>query len=871
MNTYLKMRPIILKLTFLSLLTSIRIVCFAQLNDNFSDGNFTSVPQWSGNTSDFIINNEKQLQLHATEEGSSTLRTPSALLTNTEWEFRIKLSFSPSSNNNARVYLCSNDANQTNACFLQFGESGSQDAIELFRKQGNNIVSICRGTEGMISSSFDARIKVKYTPEKEWKLYADFNGGSNFALQANAYDNFEPVASFFAIECNYTSSNTENFYFDDFIIQNIIPDTTPPYLIRCSATDENSVELVFNETILPESAEILNNYLLKPLNKHPVAIQPDWITLDRLILDFDINMENGCYYTLQVDGIKDTEGNMMTGQSVDFSWFKPLPFDIVINEIMADPTPKVALPEYEYIELANNTDFEVDLKNWKLYIGNSEKTFGDVAIKPGSFLILAKNNAEEQLGILGDFHGFSSFSLSNAGQELRLYDDNMKLISEVSYTENWYKDPYKNDGGYSIEQTDRYNPCCGSSNWRASVSITGGTPGEENSVFELKNELPVLKEISFVDRDRFNLVFSHIMDTSSVLNPNSYEIDHSIGNPDQAILLNHNPAEVQLILNQEIAVKTTYTLSVTDTLFNCSGLPLFPGVHHSVGIPERAEHNDLVINEILFNPLEGGTDYIELYNRSDKILDLSKIIIGSVFEKYPDPNDTITAYVSCSSTLLFPGEYLLLSANTEAIKNQYLSPNPENFRQVDNLPAFNNDCGIALIMTEEGLVDYLNYDEKMHFPLLNYFKGVSLERLNFNKASSEIDNWHSASEASGFGTPGYRNSQYTDLSEEDDPITTEPEIFSPDGDGYHDLLNIHYNFQSAGNTVSVLIFDTGGNIVRTLINNELCGTRGFFSWDGFNENNKRMKPGIYIVLVKTYNAKGETGTYKKTGVLAIIY
>lgn len=869
MKTYLKKKSNITKITYVILLTSLRIVCFAQLNDNFSDGNFTSAPQWNGNTSNFIINDEKQLQLHAPEAGISTLRTPSGLIMNTEWEFWIKLSFSPSSNNNARVYLCANDNNQTDACFLQFGESGSQDAMELFRKQGNDIVSICRGSEGMISSSFNARIKVKYTPEKEWKVYADFNGGSNFVLQASAYDSFEPVASFFAIECNYTSSNTEKFYFDDFVIQNIIKDTIPPELLKCSAIDKNSTELVFNETIQPESAVILSNYSLQPFNCHPVSVQTDMISMDCLILNFDVNMENGSYYTIQVQGIKDTEGNVMYEQSIDFSWFKPLPFDIVINEIMADPTPRVALPEYEYVELANNTDFEINLKDWKLFIGNSEKVFEDVVIKPGSFLILAKNNAEDELGILGDFCGFSSFSLSNAGQDLKIFDEKMSLISEVSYNENWYNDPSKNYGGYSLEQTDRFNPCGGSSNWKASVSRTGGTPGEENSVFEIKNEVPVIREVSFSDRNKFNLVFSHIMEPSSVLMPGNYVIDHNMGCPDQTILLNNNPTEIQLILAQEIAEKTIYTLTITDTLYNCSGLPLLPGVHHSLGVPENAANNDIAINELLFNPLEGSTDYIELYNCSEKILNLSEFIICSVDEKYPDPNDTITANVSGTSTLFFPGEYLLLARNTESVKKQYFSPHPDNFRQIDDLPDYKSDYGTAIIMNDSGLIDKFTYSEEMHFPLLNYFEGVSLERLNFNKAASEADNWHSASEASGFGTPGYQNSQFTDLSEKKNPITTEPEIFSPDGDGYNDLLNIHYSFQSAGNTVSVLIFDAGGNIIRTLINNELCGTKGFFSWDGLNENNERMKPGIYIILIKTFNTKGETNLYKETGVLAL--
>src|SRR6185503_13450410 len=81
----------------------------AQLQDDFSDGDFTNNPAWNGDASQFLVNTSGQLQLNGPASGTSSLSTPLNLssLDSVEWTFFIRLSFSPSSNNYARVYLTS--------------------------------------------------------------------------------------------------------------------------------------------------------------------------------------------------------------------------------------------------------------------------------------------------------------------------------------------------------------------------------------------------------------------------------------------------------------------------------------------------------------------------------------------------------------------------------------------------------------------------------------------------------------------------------------------------------------------------------------------------------------------------------------------
>ena len=85
-------------------------ILFCQLSDNFEDGDFTSNPSWNGSTDQFIVNSNFQLQLNALAEGNAYLTSTYSSQGITEWHFFIKLSFSPSGNNFARVFLSSDPA-----------------------------------------------------------------------------------------------------------------------------------------------------------------------------------------------------------------------------------------------------------------------------------------------------------------------------------------------------------------------------------------------------------------------------------------------------------------------------------------------------------------------------------------------------------------------------------------------------------------------------------------------------------------------------------------------------------------------------------------------------------------------------------------
>ena len=160
-------------------------VSIAQVQDNFSDGEFSTNPIWGGNTVNFTVNTTKQLQSKTSITGTTYLSTFHNLtnLDSKEWHFWVKLAFSPSTSNYARIYLSASVSDLSlnpSGYYLQLGESGTKDAVRLMKNENGTITEICSGLSGQIAKSFTIGIKVVRNKKGEWKLFVDPTGGENF-------------------------------------------------------------------------------------------------------------------------------------------------------------------------------------------------------------------------------------------------------------------------------------------------------------------------------------------------------------------------------------------------------------------------------------------------------------------------------------------------------------------------------------------------------------------------------------------------------------------------------------------------------------------------------------------------------------------
>ncbi len=856
---------------FLLLLILLPLVAFSQLSEYFDDGNLTKNPAWSGTRNQFVVNVAKQLQLYDSVAGKAWLTTPFQMLPQTEWQVWVKAAFSPSSKNFIRIFLAADSPDITNVSkgyYLQLGEAGSNDAIELFRKTGDTVVSICRGTEGLLSKAFAVRIKVLRDSLGNWQLFADPAGGDSFRKEAEGKDNRYRTSSCFGLYCQYTRSNAKKVFFDDIYAGTPQVDTLPPVLDSILVTSDSTLLLLFSESLDSLSAMQTKDYLLPPDAGKlvDIALSPD---NKNVTLTFTGHLRRNQAYKITVSGITDHAGNSMTGQTFFFVYVKPQSNDVIFNEIMADPTPVVGLPEFEYLELLNQTAVDINLSGWQLMLGKSKKSFGKVILASGGYLILCKKDAQEAFSTYGKTYGFNSFSLTNGGEMLKLFDKKGELISSVQYDNNWYGDNDKAKGGWSLEQINPEDSCSGSANWKAAENNVGGTPGKRNSVFDTQIVPPRISVLQIPDDHTIELSFTQKMDGKLLVNPDFFTISPDVGQIEKS-LVSADHKRVSQRFGEAFDTATIYTLTISGNIQNCMGKAMSGDTTVRFGLPQRVERGDVVINEVLFYPLSGGVDYVELYNRSHKTIDLSTLFLGTVKKSPPNPPDSLFYYLAFHQTLLLPGNYVLLTSSPEKVKVQYATKNPHAFLRVVPFPTFSKDKGSVLLFRQMQKIDAFDYSEKMQYPLLSYTRGVALERVSANGETNNPNNWHSAAESVGFGTPGYRNSQSASVNPDSisGEIDIDPDIFSPDNDGYQDILHIKYKFETSGNTMSITIFNASGQLVRRLVNNDYVGTNGVVLWDGLKDDGTKALVGIYVLYIKIFDKSGRMKQFKKTAVLA---
>ena len=852
------------------------LLSVAQVVDDFSDGDFTHHPTWIGTDSSFMVNSNLQLQSSATSAGEAwlSISVPHAGSSEMEWRFWIREGFSPSGNNYADVWLAADTADlscATQGYFLRFGSAGSQDAIELYRKEGAVETLICKGSDAAIASSFKVAVKVNRDREGYWTVQTDYDNVGNYALESEGFDDVFDPEGYFGFHIKFTVSNAKKFYFDDVYVGPKIIDHDPPELLALEVPDANHLLLTFSET-LAETALDPQHYHILHRSRNDV---PDTVRFDerpsRVLLGFASPLPENTNLQLQVMDVSDPSGNVMTEVVWDFSIYKAAENDVVINEIMADPTPVVGLPEWEYVELFNTTPFPIDLKDWSLWIGTGSKTLPSVQIDPWDYLILCKSDAEQELKSYGNTCGFSSFSIANAGTTLRLFAPDETLVSEVSFNDTWYHDVEKKKGGWSIEQIDPFNPCAGTINWSASVDATGGTPGRENSINSTNATVPNVARVSMLGDNIVMLWFDQQMDRESLKEPSQYVVEELDLHPLEVICNPVESSSLELVFEFGFQEGEVYTL-VLNGMESCSGQPLAPDTRVLFGIPNTIGPGEVLINEILFNPISPGVDYVELYNPSDKTFDLSELKLGVMKESFPNPVDTVLKEIARESRLFMPHSYVLLSTDGYTVSRQYHC-GMENYLDMKSFPSYANAGGVALLISRQGVtVDQMFFSEAMHYPLLKETKGVALERVSWEVSSDQPDNWHSAAEEVHFGTPGYANSMMFDKrKEETDPIgeiILEPKVFSPDGDGFDDNCVFSYLFVTSGQTMNVYVFNVEGQLVRHLVKGALVGMEGSFVWNGLDDRGSRVPMGVYVVVTEVFDMEGGVRRYKNAAVVA---
>jgi hypothetical protein len=357
------------RLTLLLLLIS--TFCAAQITEDFSDGDLNTDPTWLGDTDNFIVNDDFQLQLNAPDAGSSFLYTELTLEDSVEWDIFFDMDFNPSSSNRLRLYLAIDniDLAIANGYYLEIGEDGSEDAMKLFSQQGSSNTLLGTGTMAALANDpARARIRVKFA-QGEWNIKADYEGGNLLVDDLLVMDNSVDITGnqFFGIECNYTSTRADKFFFDDLEIKTPKPDLDAPTLVEGILTDEQTALFSFDE-ILADDASSMALLSISPENITAADIimpQPN-----QLIINFSEPLTSGIIYTVCLENVADLAGNISTEQCVElFVTVDPEPGDLFINEILFNPNTGGS----DFVELINVSDKFISLDRVSIMNSQNEQ------------------------------------------------------------------------------------------------------------------------------------------------------------------------------------------------------------------------------------------------------------------------------------------------------------------------------------------------------------------------------------------------------------------------------------------------------------------------------------------------------------------
>lgn len=938
-------------------------VLFGQVEDSFSDGDFTNNPAWVGMTDYFRIDPQSgSLQLYApSEAGNAWIFTKSSAIEEAVWEFAFRMGFNPSANNYARVYLTANEPDinlMTSSCYLVLGTTA--DNVSLWHNMDGKHTRLIDGVARRLDFN-NVTGRVRVTRNKGGVFTLETNMGDGWQEEGRSDVSVGHVSEWFGFSCHYTATRNSHFWFDDIVVTGEpYRDTIPVSVKRLDVVNRHRLNVQFskpvasllyspsNFTIHPGSLipqiepSESNPYILNLMfnaelpvadgssltisgvvdkygNQMPetrfsytyepsavrsfIMVEPnraricfnrpvDGATLslssfiweadgppvaDVLLLSdgcvdvlFSDDVPNGKLLNMVLSQVYAINGDLFPSGSYGLYFYQPQRYDLVFTEVMHDPSPPVRLPDSEYIEIFNRGNFPINLAGFTLGVGSRTATLSNSLLFPGDYLLLVPST---QVALWGDIENKLAVSswplLPNTGGDIVLRCPRKRVIASLSYNGNMGQAAFKSDGGWALEVIDTENLSGEWGNWDYADSPAGGTPGMLNSIAGsmADSNNPSITDLFLLTDSCVVVQFSEPMADNEVLTREGLQLS-PYKEVKNIVLEEIFQSAITICFTAALPHNEVFELGFKSSPKDLAGNMLKLPIVVRVANPVAPEPFDAVINELMFDPPSGGEDFVELYNRSDKVLDLSKLFLSRNADNGM-PEKLVP--LSLQTRPFFPGDHLVFTSGRDWLLSMYDTPCPLLVRNLTGLPNYVNAGGTVFLTDVAGVVfDRFDYSDKMHFSLLTSTKGVSLERIDVGASSGDVFNWHSASAHNNYATPARRNSQAGSLSKvTESSIFLEPEVFTSNQDGVDDLLFIRYRFDEPGYSCTVTVFNREGHPVRHLASNLLAGREGFFSWDGTDDSGRSCSTGIYIVLIRYFNLNGKVTEQKLVTVLGV--
>lgn len=764
-------------------------------HEEFSDSSLAANPTWTGDTSLFIHSNG-QLHLNDSDGGVAEISTQSNVSSQGHWSGWLAMDFNPSGSNYCEVVLCEDATGR--AYLLRFG-GNSQDRISLIYALPGIEYELIRSTDGLLSS---AQIELEWSisryPDSLWIVEVNLNQ-SGWQTVGQSPDSLAFASEYFKLRCFYTKTRADKFKFDDLAVSGFpFSDTVTPYVVGSEWLNRYTVDVELSEKYYSDSISILDH------------LGREWRIINSTHSGFQLKSSvavgDGLIH-FDFSPIHDAYDNHMSTWTTLLS--RPKPRSLVINEIMTDPEPVVGIA-YEYVELFNASSDTVSLRGWTLVVNSSSQSLSDVSLAPMSYKAL-------------------SLSIPNAECVIKLKDDWEEDIDEVQFNSDLHSTVWKIFGGWSLERDEPAPLQDLEFAWSSSLSERGGTPGEAN--------MP-----ERTTRHPLNSLLGYSMQNDSALFYFAVGIDSLYWNGEK-----FKPFDVRGALWHLPVLKSTNTLqTLSQSSYEIDTTQIqFPV---TIGKPEG-----IFISEVLFDPVDGVPEFVEIVNSGPNATLLSDLRISKwsldfgIEELHPLlehqqpilPNEVVVI-TSDDASALFE-EY--------AYSNRRANLSNSTFHSY--LPfALGSSSGLCLTTSNGEIVDSIEWTPNSYHSHLDETKGLSLFR------KSPAFEWQSSN--THRATPGVHHSESFEL-------TASPQIinarFSPNGDQFKDAVQINLPTKWESWVISFDVLTASGQKVASVLDGKIVSVPTVVSWDGKN-NGSSLPAGQYLLSIKAENASGQVEIWR---------
>lgn len=725
---------------------------FCQVVEDFNDGELLHHPQWVKDTGRFWVNTQKQLQSKTLNKSDTAfIATSNQILLNGAWEFYVQLNTDPSTSNQLRIYLSFNQSNLDstgNGYFLQIGETGASDSYDLYKKTGKTITKIIDGPPKTrpYADTIKTWFYIIHRVDGYWELYSRANPLNMWNSEGSCYDRTHRISNFMGISIKHTSTRSDKFLIDNIQCYPYELDTSAPEYVDIEIID-STINVLFSEEIDTPLLYNISAYTLNNTIK-PVNIQLSKTNSSLIQIKFN-QLINGGRLTLEIPALSDLLGNKNdTSYKLTYQYIAPIRYqknDVFISEFLPDPTPPVDLPESEFIEWYNATNYDINIENWSFVNGSSSIKLKPYILKSKSVVIFCKSSDTSLWKPYGNVIGLSTWpSVNNTAGNLKILDPYGVIIDEVNYQNTWYKNKTKSAGGYTLECTQAVKECDGIYIWEASTSAKGGSPGKLNTLWNLNQPSFYVYQFDFLNDSSIYLRFSTSVDSVLANIKSNYNLNSS-SIPKKIEKINDYYTEYILQFNEKFKNNKSYKINL-NKIKTCNGTTLDEPSYSFVF--RNSDDTSLIkINELMVDPSPAiglaEIEYIELFNTTSNYVNLSsyQLIIG-------------TTKLILPTYILKPNEYLLIGASNDSIELKKYG----TFIGFNTFPSLSNSSAtISLYNKMNRLIDRVSYRSSWYRDASKTDGGWSLELIDPYNRCVDVNRWTASIHKKG-GSPGTQNS-----------------------------------------------------------------------------------------------------------------